>query len=353
MADSEAPRSMPRHGDKHLPGVTVDSYNCELEDEEGFLGDRACKGAFRQMIEEWRKPLRRAGSDPLGDKPSEELSKKELDTLLTQGEPEAAAIIQSAMEDFAQQLAHVIQRYLKLKPWKETEAIVIGGGLRNSRVGEIAIGRASVLLKAEGLSIDLQTIRNDPDDAGLLGAVHLAPRWMFEGHDAILAVDIGGTNIRAGVVLLNMKKAPDLSKAEVWKSELWRHADEKRVARNGAIEKLTDMLESLKRRAEKEELHLAPFIGVGCPGVIDADGTIERGAQNLPGKWEGEQFNLPHVLQSALPKIGDHDTIVLVHNDAVVQGLSEIPAMAKVKHWGALTIGTGLGNVRFTNRDAK
>jgi len=43
----------------------------------------------------------------------------------------------------------------------------------------------------------------------------------------------------------------------------------------------------------------------------------------------------------------------LVHNDAVVQGLSEIPAMAKVKHWGALTIGTGLGNVRFTNRDAK
>ena len=49
---------------------------------------------------------------------------------------------------------------------------------------------------------------------------------MFEAHDAILAVDIGGTNIRAGVVELNLKKATDLSKACVWKFELWRHADE-------------------------------------------------------------------------------------------------------------------------------
>jgi hypothetical protein len=39
-----------------------------------------------------------------------------------------------------------------------------------------------------------------------------------------------------------------------------------------------------------------------------------------------------------------------LHNDAVVQGLSEAPFMGDVKRWGALTIGTGLGNVRFTNR---
>jgi len=39
-----------------------------------------------------------------------------------------------------------------------------------------------------------------------------------------------------------------------------------------------------------------------------------------------------------------------MHNDAVVQGLSEIPFMQDVKRWGALTIGTGLGNARFTNR---
>ena len=39
-----------------------------------------------------------------------------------------------------------------------------------------------------------------------------------------------------------------------------------------------------------------------------------------------------------------------MHNDAVVQGLSEVPFMQDVDHWGVLTIGTGLGNARFTNR---
>jgi hypothetical protein len=41
---------------------------------------------------------------------------------------------------------------------------------------------------------------------------------------------------------------------------------------------------------------------------------------------------------------------VLMHNDGVVQGLSEAPFMQDVEHWGVLTIGTGLGNARFTNR---
>jgi hypothetical protein len=32
--------------------------------------------------------------------------------------------------------------------------------------------------------------------------------------------------------------------------------------------------------------------------------------------------------------------------------LSEIPFMHDVEHWGVLTIGTGLGNARFTNRNS-
>jgi hypothetical protein len=35
----------------------------------------------------------------------------------------------------------------------------------------------------------------------------------------------------------------------------------------------------------------------------------------------------------------------------VVQGLSEIPYMKDVERWGILTIGTGLGNARFSNRE--
>ena len=131
--------------------------------------------------------------------------------------------------------------------------------------------------------------------------MQLAPAWIFQGHDAILAVDIGGTNIRAGIVELNLKRAPDLAKAKVWKFELWRHGDEK-IDRSDAVEGLIQMLERLIRRAEKEGLHLAPFIGIGCPGKIDADGSIERGAQNLPGNWESSRFNLPASSRRPFPK---------------------------------------------------
>jgi hypothetical protein len=50
-----------------------------------------------------------------------------------------------------------------------------------------------------------------------------------------------------------------------------------------------------------------------------------------------------------MPRIGEHGSMFVMHNDAVVQGLSEAPFMRKVKHWGVLTIGTGLGNARFTS----
>jgi predicted NBD/HSP70 family sugar kinase len=339
------------HGASRLPDVEVDSYNVEIKDDEGFVGDRASKGAFRDIIENWRKPLRKAGNDPFGDEPSEEISKKKLDALLTKGDPEAAGIVQGAIEDFSQELAVVIRRFLRLKAWRDTERIVIGGGFRASRVGELAIGRAAVILKADKVPIDLVQIRHEPHEAGLIGAAHLAPRWMFEAHDAILAVDIGGTNIRAGVVALNLKKAADLSKAFVWKFELWRYADEKDVKREDAVEQLIEMLQGLITRAGKEGLRLAPFIGIGCPGMIEPEGTIDRGAQNLPGNWESSRFNLPLCLQEKIPKIGEYDTAVLMHNDAVVQGLSEVPFMQDVEHWGVLTIGTGLGNARFTNRE--
>ena len=350
MAETETLATVATHGASRLPSVEVDSYNVELKDDEGFLGDRASRGAFRQFIENWRKPLRKSGHDPFGDEASDEISKKKLDALLSEGDLEAAAVVQGAIEDFAQELALVIRRFLKLKAWRDAERIAVGGGFRAGRVGELAIGRAGLILKADKVAIDLQPIRHDPDEAGLIGAAHLAPRWMFEAHDAILAVDIGGTNIRAGVVALNLKKAADLSKAAVWKFELWRHGEEKKVKREAAIKELVGMLEELIARAGKEGLKLAPFIGVGCPGIIEADGTIDRGAQNLPGNWESSRFNLPHALHEGIPSIGKHETLVLLHNDAVVQGLSQAPFMTDVTHWGALTIGTGLGNACFTNR---
>ena len=107
------------------------------------------------------------------------MSKAELDNLLLQGEPEAAGIIHAAM-DFSQEFALIIQRFLKLKEWKNTERIVIGGGFRASRIGELVTGRTTIILKTQEIDVELVPIRNHPDEAGLLGAVHLAPTWMFK-----------------------------------------------------------------------------------------------------------------------------------------------------------------------------
>ena len=338
-----------RHGALRLPSVEIDDFNSEFKDGDGFIGDRASKGAFQRILDRWRKPLQKHGADPIGDKSTEDISKSTLDDLLVGEDAEAAALIMSAIEEFSQELAFVTGRFLKGKAWKGTQAIVVGGGFRKSRIGELTIARAEIILRDNTHKVNLIPIRYHPDEAGLIGCLHIAPSWIFEAYDSILAVDIGGSNIRCGVVETRWKKAEDLSRAKVWISELWRHADDE-PTREGAVKKLAGMLKTLIKAAEKEGFKLAPFIGISCPGVIEADGSIAKGAQNLPGNWESSKFNLPKSLTEAIPQIGGHDTAVLMHNDGVVQGLSEVPFMQEFKRWGVLTIGTGLGNARFTNR---
>jgi hypothetical protein len=346
MPDSPPAAHNGPHGASVLPRVRVDSCNLELRSKDGFIGDRASKRAFAEILEDWREKFRRVDEDPLGDE--KDVSKKKLDDTLINGDPEAAGVVHGAIEDFAQEFAAVTRRFLRTKEWTDTQKIAVGGGLRNSRIGEVAIGRAAVLLKADGVAIDLVPIKHHPDDAGLIGSVQLLPSWALSGHDGLLAVDIGGTNIRAGIVLTQLAKANDLSAAKVWKSDLWRHRDDK-PTRDEAIARMNKILQKLLDAAKDEKLKIAPVIGIGCPGVIEPDGTINRGGQNLPGgDWEGEKFNLPREIVEAIPTIGDHDTHVIMHNDAVVQGLSQVPFMSGVERWGVLTIGTGLGNARFT-----
>ena len=349
MSEPESSKvEIAQHGATHLPSVEVDAYNAELRDSEGFIGDRASNRAFRSILQDWRERLRQVDEDPLGDVATEDISKKKLDKIIAEGNAEAAGLVHGVIEEFAQEFVAVIHRLLRLKSWHDTERLVVGGGLSNSRVGELAVGRTAVILKGEGLTVDLTRIRHDPDEAGLIGAVHLAPSWVFQGHDGMLTVDIGGTNIRAGVVKLNFEKHPDCSAASVWESKLWRHGDEK-PSRGEAVKHLAGMLNEMIERAEKKRFRLAPLVGIGCPGLIGKTGAIRRGGQNLPGNWENGRFNLPRQLLRHVPRIGNHETVFLMHNDAVVQGLSQLPYMTDVRRWGILTIGTGLGNARFTN----
>jgi hypothetical protein len=97
----------------------------------------------------------------------------------------------------------VIKRFSGLRAWRETECIVVGGGFRGSRVGELAIARA-------------------------------------------------------GLVKLQLEKAKDLSTATVHEIKLVR-----------------------------------------------------------------------------VPRIGDHETMVVMHNDAVVQGLTKSPYLGKAKRWAS------------------
>jgi len=334
-----------------LASVRIESYSLELRDGEGFVGDQASQTAFRELLEGWRRRKRqRNGKDPLGKVSSKDIGKSELDlTMQGKAASEATDVVHGAIEEFAVELVQVIRRYLRQGSWRDVRRIVIGGGFPGSGVGERAVLQASAMLHNEGSTVELARLCHKVDDGGLIGWVHLAPPEMLAAHDAILAVDIGGTNVRCGIVKPRIGKAADLSHAKVVKRVKWRHADDK-PSRKALVQGIADHLHALMRHARRKGIVLAPFVGVACPGLIRADGSIARGAQNLPGDWNSAHFHLPSALARQLGPVGGQAPDVRLHNDAVVQGLSELPFMQDVKHWAVLTIGTGLGNVSFSNR---
>jgi hypothetical protein len=339
------------HGLRELPGVRVEGYSLQLRDKDGFVGDQASQTAFRELLERWRKRRRKNGKDPLGKLHSRELSKKVLDQVLSAKKgSEASDVMEGVIEEFTEELAEVVQRFLRQPSWQKVERIVIGGGFPESDVGERAVLQTAAILEDLGLHVQLGRLSHNVDDGGLIGWVHLAPPAMLRRYDAILAVDIGGTNVRCGIVKTRWQKAHDFSRAGVVRREKWRHADDG-PNRSLMVERISDMLMDMVSYSERKGIRLAPFVGIGCPGLIRPDGSIARGAQNLPGDWESHAFHLPTAVWRRMLALGSDPMLVLMHNDAVVQGLSELPFMRDVKHWGVLTIGTGLGNVSFTNTD--
>ena len=90
-----------RHGATRLPSVDVDSFNIELKDDDGFLGDRASKGAFQRILDGLRKPLKKNGDDPLGKKATDEIGKSTLDEGLLGGDSAAAAPVHGAIKEIA------------------------------------------------------------------------------------------------------------------------------------------------------------------------------------------------------------------------------------------------------------
>ena len=149
------------HGGRTLPAVTVDTYNEELRDDDGFVGDRASRRAFRAILAEWRDRLReRRGS-----------ARRYTDGGALQGEarqdagerrskvgcprPYRGRGIRHRAGDRGASLPAAAS-------WKDTERIVLGGGLIASRIGELSMGRASILLTAAAVDVELCSIRIIP-----------------------------------------------------------------------------------------------------------------------------------------------------------------------------------------------
>lgn len=338
------------HGRMKLPSVAIEGYSLNLKRGGDFLGDTASRKAFRKMLEAWSRLFGTIhGKHPLG-MPAEDLNKKQLDKLLAAKGPAAAAIA-SAMEDYAHQLAHVVRQFLKHRTWKGVQRVIVGGGFKQSAVGKRAVKRATKLLWEQGVAIELRTLHHHSDDGGLIGWAHLAPPELLKEYDGFLAVDIGGTNVRAGIVRARPDDQFEFPAMKVVGREKWGHKDDKDTKRREhMIKGIAEMLEDLIVKANKKGLDLAPFVGVSCPGTVRKDGTISRGAQNLPGNWMHPKFNFAVELSKRLPWMEGKPMQVWLHNDAVVQGLSEIPYVNDVKRWAVLTVGTGLGNASYRNR---
>ena len=346
------PAKRANHGALCLPGVVISSYSTELRDgDDRMIGDQASQTAFRALLQKWRKRLARKGSDALAETAGRRLRKRDIDRLLEGDDPDVAAVIRVAAEEFAQNLARVAGEFLQLQSWRGVQRIVVGGGFVRSSVGRMALRRAGQLLKRQGHpDVTLRRLHHEPDDGGLIGSLFLAPRRAFDNNGAaMLAIDIGGTNVRCGIVAPRLDLAPGFARARVLKREKWRHADDV-TRRRELLDGIVNTLQSLIDHAARRGIALVPWVGVACPGHVLPDGRIERGAQNLPGDWERSDFNLSERLRVRLPRIDGRKPRVLMHNDAVVQGLSEWPYMQDVRRWAVFTIGTGLGNASYANR---
>ena len=107
-------------------------------------------------------------------------------------------------------MATVIRRFLRLKEWRDIECLVIGGGFRNSRIGELAIGRSAVLLKADGLPT--YHLANVVDDH-LMGITHIlrGEEWIPSAPKHVLLYEYFGWELPE-LCHLPLLRNPDRSK---------------------------------------------------------------------------------------------------------------------------------------------
>ena len=139
-----------------------------------------------------------------------------------------------------------------------------------------------------------------------------------------VGVDIGGTNVKLGLV-------DERGKVLLHDTFLTRdHSSKKEL-----LDKLVEHIQLLRREAARCKLKVAG-IGIGAPGPIDVERGFVYSLTNIPG-WE----NTP--LKQLLKKILKMPVFVDNDANAMAWGEYRFGAGRGSKHMIGLTLGTGLG----------
>ena len=276
------------HGAEQLSRVTVDAYNAEVRNSEGFVGDRASKRAFQAILDDWRERLRKVGDDPFGDTPSEEISKKQLDKVLAEGDAEAAGVVHGAIEEFAQEFAAVIRRFLRLKEWRTRSASSSAAACARAASASSRSAATAVVLKAGGHAVELQP---DPQRARP-GGPHRrrASRALVDPRRP--RQHPGGRHRRQQHPRRHRRAAREEEPRSLRSRgrALRALAPSRRRARSAKMRSSgSSRCSTISSSApRKDGLKLAPFIGIGCPGVIRR-GRLDRARRPEPARQLGDE----------------------------------------------------------------
>jgi glucokinase len=150
--------------------------------------------------------------------------------------------------------------------------------------------------------------------------------------ELILAVDVGGTNVRVAAVNL-----------EGGVLHKWDFPTEASRGREGVMEHVLSSIRGVLGRFPEEEFEVIGG-GFGIPGAIDLDRGIISESPNLPG-WE--DFDIRSRLQEGLRMP------VFIENDANALALGEgwLGAARNARDFCCLTLGTGVGGAIVLNGD--
>jgi glucokinase len=140
----------------------------------------------------------------------------------------------------------------------------------------------------------------------------------------IIAVDLGGTNLK--VALLDLKYK--IKDREVLSTQ--------RLTKKERL--ISAVIDSVNRILKNNSLNNADILGVGLglPGPIDSEQGIVHFFPNIPG-WK--EVNLKHIIEKRLK------LAAFLDNDAKMMSLAEykLGAAQNYKHVICLTLGTGVG----------